>query len=81
MPGEEGPTGRLYIFDADGNKNYVKSLAFKNQEMDILNAERKAEDAYTDFYSMKWLGDNDGFYFIRQSRDLKRLDLCRVFHP
>jgi dipeptidyl aminopeptidase/acylaminoacyl peptidase len=27
---------------------------------------------------MKWLGDNDGFYFIRQSRDLKRLDLCRV---
>jgi hypothetical protein len=46
--------------------------------MDILNAERKAEDAYTDFYSMKWLGDNDGFYFIRQSRDLKRLDLCRV---
>ncbi len=78
MPGEEGPTGMLYIFDADGNKNYVKTLAFKNQEMDILNAERKAEDAYTDFYSMKWLGDNDGFYFIRQSRDLKRLDLCRV---
>lgn len=78
MPGENGPVGKLFIFDTEGNNHYVKSVAFKNQEMDILNAERTAADAYTDFYSRKWLGDNDGFYLVRQSRDLKRLDLCRV---
>ena len=78
MPGEEGPTCKLYIFDTEGKKDYVQSVAFKNQEMDILNAERTAADSYTDFHSMKWRGDNNGFYLVRQSRDLKRLDLCRI---
>ena len=35
-------------------------------------------DDYTDFYSYKWLGGNDYFFYLRRSRDLKRTDLCRV---
>lgn len=83
MPGEPGAKGYLYLFDvtepgkaATGRE--IKAWAFKDQEMGILNAKRKAADAYLDFWPSKWLGDETGFYLIRQSRDLKRLDLCWV---
>ncbi len=78
MPGEPGPKGELCILDLDGNVKKVAWNAFKDQDGDILNAEMKAEDAYKDYRSMKWLGDNKGFWLLRGSRDLKRWDLCRV---
>ncbi len=78
MPGEPGPKGELCILDLDGNVKKVAWNAFKDQDGDILNAEMKAEDAYKDYRSMKWLGDDKGFYMLRGSRDLKRWDLCRV---
>ena len=36
---------------------------------------RKMSD---EFQSWEWLGDDNGFYFYRTSRDLKRIDLCRA---
>ncbi len=78
MPGEPGPKGELCILDLDGKVKKVAWNAFKDQDGDILNAEMKAEDAYKDYRSMKWLGDDKGFYLLRGSRDLKRWDLCRV---
>ena len=78
MPGEPGPKGELCILDLDGNVKKVAWNAFKDQDGDILNAEMKAEDAYKDYRSMKWLGDDKGFWLLRGSRDLKRWDLCRV---
>lgn len=79
MPGEPGPKEELYIFDvADGSSKRVKTAAYKDQEMGILRAKNTVEDSYKDFWSSKWLGDDSGFYLIRQSRDLKRLDICRV---
>ena len=78
MPGEPGPTPYLYIMDTEGNKQAVKIIAFKDQECGVLDAPRTAKDAYNEFRGGKWLGDNDHFWFVRQSRDLKRLDLCRV---
>ena len=78
MPGEPGPRGHLFILDLDGNAKEVKVNAFKDQESSILSARETAADSYNDFRNMTWLGDTDRFYLIRQSRDLKRLDLCQV---
>ena len=46
--------------------------------MSLQGARRTAKDNYLDYWKNEWLGDNTGFYMVRQSRDLKRLDLCRV---
>ena len=83
MPGEPGPKGYLYIFNlneaADGaSAEYVMTEAFKDQELSLLSAKSTAADRYLDYRTDRWLGDSKGFYLVRQSRDLKRLDLCRV---
>ena len=78
MPGEPGPKGKLLIMDLEGNAREVKWNAFKDQDGEVLSAERTPKQAYEEFYSPRWLGDNDHFYLIRRSRDLKRTDLCKV---
>lgn len=81
MPGEPGPKGRLTVFTDEGGKwscQDVKSQAFKDQEVSLLTAPSTSKTAYMDFYPSVWLGDEKGFYLIRQSRDLKRLDFCHV---
>ena len=78
MPGEPGPTPFLYVMDTEGNKQAVKVIAFKDQECNVLNAHRTAKDAYLEFRGGKWMGDDSHFWLVRQSRDLKRMDLCRV---
>ena len=79
MPGEPGPKELLYVFSTDDmSSKYIKTVAFKDQAMDFETAPSTKEDRYTDFYSRKWLGDNEGFYLMRLSRDLKRMDICRV---
>ncbi|MCI1640079.1 MAG: DPP IV N-terminal domain-containing protein [Bacteroidales bacterium] len=79
MPGEAGPKGYLYIFDmADSRRSYVRTMAFKDQDMEILRARETAADKYKEYYSGTWLGSDDGFYLNRISRDLKRNDLCYV---
>ena len=78
MPGEPGPTPYLYVMDTEGNKQAVKSIAFKDQDISILDAPRTQKDAYNEFRGGKWMGDGKHFWVTRLSRDLKRLDLCRV---
>ena len=81
MPGEAGPKGFLFMFTLDGLKatsREIKSEAFKDQDVNFLNAKSTAKDNYLDYRTSKWLGDNGGFYLVRQSRDLKGLDLCWV---
>jgi len=78
MPGEPGPDGILYVMDLEGNARHIAMNAFKDQDAEIIAAPTTAEDNYKDYYSMKWLGDDSGFWMLRRSRDLKRLDLCRV---
>ena len=79
MPGEAGPSGHLYIFNAsDWSSHQVKINAFKDQDLAMQTAPRTVSDQFDEFYSYRWLGDNDGFYLNRMSRDLKRLDICYV---
>ena len=88
MPGEPGPKGYLYLFSIDRpfgsaqgpevNSKQIKVDAFKDQDFSLQRGRRLAKDSYEDYYSSKWLGDETGFYLIRQSRDIKRIDLCWV---
>ena len=78
LPGEPGPTPFLYVMDTKGNRQAVKVIAFKDQECGLLDAPHTQKDAYNEFRGGKWLGDNNHFWLVRQSRDIKRVDLCRV---
>ena len=81
MPGEPGPKGYLYVFTLNGTNatsKEIKVAAFKDQDFNIERGRRLAKDSYNDYFSSKWLGDNSGFYLLRQSRDIKRIDLCWV---
>lgn len=79
MPGEPGPKEYLYVFDAsDMSSSQVKINAFKDQTIEFETRPQLNSDAYTDFFSREWLGDGSSFYIRRLSRDLKRLDICRV---
>lgn len=83
MPGEPGAVGYLYLFTmnddrAGASAKEIKCRAFKDQELSLQSARRTAKDNYLDYWRNEWLGDDSGFYLVRQSRDLKRLDLCWV---
>ena len=79
MPGEPGPVNHLYLFDmADGSFREIGNYAYKDQDTDILRRTSKNADQYDDWRKNIWMGDNDGFYMMRRSRDLKRADLLRV---
>ncbi len=80
MPGEPGPKTELYIFDAeDMSRHTVQCQAWKDQSMELLSPEPHLNaEKYDKTRTRKWLGDNDGFYIMRQSRDMKRLDFCRI---
>ncbi len=79
MPGEPGPQGDLYIFDVtDGSKRKIACHTFKDQDMDILSAQPTAKDFYDDWWNRRWLGDENGFWVQKRSRDLKRIDFCYV---
>lgn len=79
MPGEPGSTMHLYVFNTeDYSSKKIKISAFKDQSGNIETVPWKSRDSYGKFYCSRWLGDNDGFYMMRQSRDQKRIDICRV---
>lgn len=78
MPGEtEAPVRHLYLFDMEGKKyKEIKSAAFKDQELRILNAPYLKKNMGDSIMHNVWLGTADKFYVTRTSRDLKRVDLC-----
>ena len=79
MPGEPGPVGYLYLFDVEsGSYKGISSHAFKDQDMEFERKWPKNEDAYRDYRTSVWLGDENGFYLGRVSRDLKKRDFCYV---
>jgi len=79
MPGEPGPSEELFVFSMpDGGSKRYRVNAFKDQTFDVATRPRKYREIYEKYRSRVWLGDNDGFWLVRGSRDLHRMDVCRV---
>lgn len=80
MPGEPGAETHLYIFDVESGKGKtVEVSAFKNQSLSIETEPRTNKSRYIkDKNKPLWVGDENSFIVIRQSRDLKRVDVCKV---
>ncbi len=79
MPGEPGPVNHLYLFNmADESFRQINISAYKDQDTELLSRTDRNAYRYDDWRKSVWMGDNDGFYMMRRSRDLKRADLLRV---
>lgn len=86
MPGEDLSLEELLVFDlASRQRLKAKADAFKDQRLSIptrrvTEKERRERDGTPNpVASSQWaLAGSDSFIMIRQSRDLKRLDICRV---
>ena len=62
------------------NQNYkqINVAAFKDQSLEMAYKPMTNKDRYKDYYPIVWLGENDYFYLTRLSRDLHRVDVCKV---
>ena len=79
MPGEQSPDFKLEIFDAENfTRREVDMSKFKEQMLFICPKPMTYADTYERPMCAVWLGDNESFYLLRQSRDIKRIDLCLV---
>lgn len=84
MPGEAGaPQTHLLICDmTDRSFREIDMAAFKDQTLTVFSDESKRHIARrTDDYTITsrvWMGTSGEFLIRRASRDLKRIDICRV---
>ena len=79
MPGEESPKFWLEIFDTEKfERREVDMSKYKEQMLFIAPKPAAHADRYKRPMRSVWQGDNTKFYVIRQSRDIKRADLCVV---
>ena len=79
MPGEPGPQEELYVFDmGDGSSKRYHTNAWKDQEMAFEMRPRKNSERYDKYRSRVWLGDDNGFYANRISRDIKKIDYVYI---
>ncbi len=86
MPGEkEAPINELLIVqlrqDTASKDTIIKveAKAFPDQTIYAMRAPRKQWERDEEYVASKWLSDTpDKFYISRNSRDQKRIDICRV---
>lgn len=80
MPGEkEYPIRYLYLFNTtDTSRRIIKAAAYKDQEYGLWSQPALQSSRDDAFRPLIWLGSNDFFYFNRSSRDLHKIDVCRV---
>ena len=78
MPGEkEAPLREMYLFAvADKKMQRIGVEQFKDQEVAVWPTDMEKKMRDEDHRPMKWLGDDNRFYFSRTSRDLKKVDVC-----
>ncbi|MFD2201398.1 S9 family peptidase [Shivajiella indica] len=79
MPGEkEQPIAELYHYSfTTGEMSNLDVSTFKDQTIGLWSENIPASNRDDDFKPVKWLGNNDYFYFSITSRDLKRIDINR----
>jgi dipeptidyl-peptidase 4 len=86
MPGEDIPLEEVQVFDVAGRSKFkVKADAFPDQRYSIPTRRvsdrerRDRSDLTNPVLSPQWaLAGSEAFIMVRQSRDLKRLDIVRV---
>ncbi len=80
MPGEkESPVRHLYLFNVtDTSRRIIDMGAYKDQELSMWSQPALQSSRDDKFRALIWHGTNDFFYLSRTSRDLKRIDICRV---
>ena len=79
MPGEPGNKTYMMIFDMATSKyKYINTYAYKDQSLDLFSKNRTHKDSYNKWFKMIWMGDNENLYLARKSRDLHKIDICRL---
>jgi len=80
MPGEkESPVEEVLLFDVASKKSRKLAVSlFKDQTIGIFRKPSLRKNRDDDFSPQLWLGTNSQFFLSRTSRDLKRIDICRV---
>jgi len=80
MPGEkEAPIEEVLLFDVATKKpRRLATNLFKDQTIGLFRKPSLRKNRDDDFSPNLWLGNNNQFFLSRTSRDLKRIDICRV---
>lgn len=80
MPGEkEQPIRHLYLFNiADTSRKAINVSAYKDQELGLWSAPVKQSARDEKHRPLIWLGTNEYFVLNRTSRDLHKVDICKV---
>lgn len=79
MPGEETPVTTMELFDFENKTSRKIDISqFKQQRIGIFRKPLTFAERYERPAKNIWLGDNDGFYFERISRDMKKIEVCHV---
>jgi dipeptidyl-peptidase-4 len=80
MPGEkDASVEHIYLFDLTTQKGKEMQVSlFKDQDLTIWSEPSMINTRDDDWRPLKWLGNNDKFYFTRTGRDMKKVDVCVV---
>ena len=79
MPGEQSPDFWLEVFNTETmERKEIDMSKYKEQMLFICPRPAMYRESYQRPYRHVWQGDDTSLYVLRQSRDIKRVDLCRV---
>ena len=77
MPGEETPKTTVELFDFENKTSKTINVEqFKQQRIGLFSKPATHLTRYENPRKAVWLGDNNGFYFERISRDMKKIEVC-----
>ena len=77
MPGEETPKTTVELFDFENKTSKTINVdQFKQQRIGLFSKPGTHLTRYENPRKAVWLGNNNGFYFERISRDMKKIEVC-----
>ena len=77
MPGEETPKTTVELFDFENKTSKTINVdRFKQQRIGLFSKPANHLTRYENPRKAIWLGDDNGFYFERISRDMKKIEVC-----
>ena len=77
MPGEETPKTTVELFDFENKTSKTINVdKFKQQRIGLFSKPANHLTRYENPRKAVWLGNDNGFYFERISRDMKKIEVC-----